>query len=65
MAEMGTLIDLESAAAKTNLKGKHLISIDDLTKEEIEALFKLAELLEPFTKGGLNIMAVSKAGSVG
>ena len=34
---------------KTDIKGKHLIFIDDYSSEELENIFKTAELLEPFS----------------
>ena len=51
-----TTWDLRKNLAATNLKGKNLEFVDDLKKEEILALFRAAEQIEPFLKGGCNLL---------
>ena len=40
--------DIIKQIEKTNIKGKHLIFIDDFSKAELENIFKTAFMLEPF-----------------
>jgi len=48
--------DIRENLRATNLKGKNLEFVDDMTKDEILALFRAAEQLEPFMKTGCNLM---------
>lgn len=40
----------------TGLKGKNLNFLTDLSKEQLMSLFKAAEMIEPFSRDGLNLM---------
>ncbi len=50
------LASLKDYLDATNLKGKNLTFLSDMTKDEILALFKAARILGYFSKIGLNLM---------
>ena len=39
-----------------NFVGRHLLSVNDLTDEQIYGLFELAKTLEPWNRSGLNVL---------
>ncbi len=51
-----TTWDIRKNLEATNLKGKNLEFVDDMTKDEILALFRAAEQIEPFLKTGCNLL---------
>ena len=48
--------DIIKQIEKTDIKGKHLIFIDDYSSEELENIFKTAELLEPFWRNRIPLL---------
>lgn len=51
-----SLETLQEHVEATNLKGKNLTFLSDMTKDEILSLFKVAKTLEPFANNGLDLM---------
>ncbi|NLC77599.1 MAG: aspartate carbamoyltransferase [Clostridia bacterium] len=49
-------IKLVDYADATGLRGRNLNFLSDMNKEQLMALFRLAEMLEPYTRTGLNLM---------
>lgn len=50
-------LDLRDELEATNMKGKNLTFLDDYSKEELGHLFKAAELLEPYSKNQIPLLA--------
>ena len=48
--------DIYKQVERTGIKGRHLIFIDDLSKEELANLFITAEMLEPFYRGRIPLL---------
>jgi len=51
-----SLETLQEHVEATNLKGKNLTFLSDMTKDEILSLFRVAKILEPFANNGLDLM---------
>lgn len=51
-----SLENLKDYVDRTNLKGKNFTFLTDLNREELLNLFKVAKILEPFSKTGLKLM---------
>lgn len=51
-----TTWDIRKNLEATNLKGKNLEFVDDMTKDEILALFRAAEQIEPFLRTGCSLL---------
>lgn len=49
-------LELNDYLEKTELKGKNLNFLTDLSKEQLYSLFKAAEMLEPFHKRKINLL---------
>ena len=49
-------VKLADALEATGLRGKNLNFLTDLTKEQLLSLFKAAEMIEPYSKDGLQLM---------
>lgn len=49
-------IRLTDMLEATGLRGKNLNFLTDLTKEQLLNLFKAAEMIEPYSKSGLELM---------
>lgn len=49
-------LKLNDYLEKTELKGKNLNFLTDLSKEQLYSLFKAAEMLEPFHKSGVKLL---------
>ena len=56
MAGVYSPIQLHDYVRATNLKGKKYSFLSDLTRDEMTALFKVAEMMEPYTRTGLELM---------
>ncbi len=54
--EVYSMENLKDYVDKTNLKGRNFTFLTDLNREELINLFKVAKMLEPFRKTGLNLM---------
>ena len=50
-------LDLRDELEAANMKGKNLTFLDDYSKEELGHLFKAAELLEPYSKNQIPLLA--------
>ena len=51
--------NIRSLVEKTNIKGRHLTFIDDLSAEELNNLFKTAEALEPYWRDCIPLLRAS------
>jgi aspartate carbamoyltransferase catalytic subunit len=49
--------DIYTQIERTDIKGRHLTFIDDLSPVELENLFVTADMLEPFWRSGLELLA--------
>ena len=49
--------NIRKLVEKTNIKGRHLTFIDDLSAEELNNLFKTAEALEPYWRDCIPLLA--------
>jgi len=49
-------LDIREVLAETHMKGKNITFLDDFSREELLALFRAAEMLEPFLRTGLNLL---------
>ena len=47
---------VRGAVEGARLQGKHFILMSEVTRQQLEVLFELASLLEPFSRGGLALM---------
>lgn len=50
-------LDLRDELEAASMKGKNLTFLDDYSKEELGHLFKAAELLEPYSKNQIPLLA--------
>ncbi len=50
-------LDVRDELVATGMKGKHITFLDDWSKEQLEHLFKAAELLEPYSKNLVPLLA--------
>lgn len=48
--------DIRAQVEKVGMKGKHLVFIDDMSKEQLANLFKTAEMLEPYWRGRIPLL---------
>ncbi len=48
--------NIRAQIEKTNIKGRHLIFIDDLSREELADLFTAAEMLEPYWRDRIPLL---------
>nr|WP_225757925.1 hypothetical protein [Cardiobacterium sp. Marseille-Q4385] len=49
-------LDIREVLAETHMKGKNITFLDDFSRDELLALFRAAEMLEPFLRTGLNLL---------
>lgn len=48
--------DIRECLAATGMKGKNITFLDDFSREQIQALYHSAEMLEPFMRTGLDLL---------
>ncbi|MDR3211229.1 MAG: aspartate carbamoyltransferase, partial [Planctomycetota bacterium] len=58
---MGLSVELKPLNIKdvldaTGMRGKNMIFLDDWTRQQLAALFEAAKLLEPFSRGQLDLL---------
>lgn len=56
MKDQNKVRSLQSYVRSTNLEGRSLLSINDLTNDQIYGLFELARLLEPWNRSMINLL---------
>ncbi len=56
MAVQTNINTLKKIVEGINFFGRHLLSVNDLTDEQIYGLFELAKALEPWNRSGLNVL---------
>lgn len=49
-------LDIREVLAETHMQGKNITFLDDFSRDELLALFRAAEMLEPFLRTGLNLL---------
>ena len=57
MAVQTNINTLKKMVDGINFVGRHLLSVNDLTNEQIYGLFELAKTLEPWNRSGLNVLS--------
>jgi aspartate carbamoyltransferase catalytic subunit len=56
MAVQTNINTLKKMVESIHFAGRHLLSVNDLTDEQIYGLFELAKTLEPWNRSGLNVL---------
>ena len=57
MASKSEIRTIRRIVDAIGFQGQNLISINDLSNEQIYGLFELGRLLEPWNRSGLNLLA--------
>lgn len=53
---MNNITSLQSMVKKISFEGKHLLSVNDLTDDQIYGMFELAKMLEPWNRSMINLL---------